>query len=328
MNDHLLRHSTIHRKIDTLRRIVLLFSKLSSYIWFNKNKLLPIVIFNHFVAAIAVSQKLLKIYIGITLTKNIHTKLINYNKYNMERRSKRIPLRHQKAKTLAGVLLIAFGTVFLAERMGAAIPHWVISWKTGLIAIGIVTLYKHYWQKLWGFVLIITGGVFLLNDIIPGALDKQLLFPIMIILFGIVMIAKGTNLFQKKKYSSHDVMFEEVEDLSSDDFIQSSTYFGGVKKNVVSKTFKGGNFSTAFGGTEINLSKADIEKPITINSGTVFGELKLIVPVNWRIDSSVTCILGEVEDKRPASLQIEEEAIKIVHLTGTCLFGGVKIISY
>lgn len=246
----------------------------------------------------------------------------------MERRNKRIPLRHQKAKTLAGALLILFGAVFLAERMGAAIPHWVISWETALIAIGIVTLYKHYWQKLWGYVLIIIGGVFLLQDIIPGTIDKGLIFPIMIILFGIVMIFKGTNLFQKKKFSNHNVMFDEVEDLASDDYIESSTYFGGVKKNIVSKTFKGGNFSTAFGGTEINLSKADIEKPITINSGTVFGELKLIVPVNWRVDSSVTCIFGEVEDKRPASLQIEEETIKIVNLTGTCLFGGVKIISY
>lgn len=246
----------------------------------------------------------------------------------MERRSKRIPLRHQKAKTLAGALLILFGVVFLAERMGAHIPKWVISWETALIAIGFVTLYKHYWQKLWGFVLIIVGGVFLLNDIMPGTVDKGLIFPIMIILFGIVTISKGTNLFQKKKFNNHDVMFDEVEDLTSDDFIESSTYFGGVKKNIVSKTFKGGNFSTAFGGTEINLSKADIEKPITINSGTVFGELKLIVPVNWRIDSSVTSIFGAVEDKRPSSLQIDEEAIKIVHLTGTCMFGAVKIISY
>lgn len=246
----------------------------------------------------------------------------------MERRSKRIPLRHQNAKTLAGALLILFGVVFLAERMGTAIPHWVISWETALIAMGVVTLYKHYWQKLWGFVLIITGGVFLMNDIAPGIIDKQLIFPIMIILFGIVMITKGTNIFQKKKFNNHDVMFDDVEDLTSDDFIESSTFFGGVKKNIVSKTFKGGNFNTTFGGTEINLTKADIEKPININSATVFGELKLIVPVNWRIDSSVTCVFGAVEDKRPTSLQVEEETQKIISLTGTCLFGGVKIISY
>lgn len=66
-------------------------------------------------------------------------------------------------------------------------------------------------------------------------------------------------------------MFEEVEDLSSDDFIQTSTYFGGVKKNIVSKTFKGGDFTTAFGGVELNLTKADMIKPININSVTSFG---------------------------------------------------------
>jgi len=246
----------------------------------------------------------------------------------MERRNKRVPLRHQKSKVLAGALLILFGVVFMAERMGASIPHWVISWETALIAMGIVTLYKHYWQKIWGYALIIVGGVFLLNDIIPGTIDKGLIFPIMIILFGVVTISKGTNLFQKKKHPDHDVMFEEVEDLSSDDFIRTSTFFGGVKKNIVSKTFKGGDFTTAFGGVELNLTKADMEKPIRINSSTAFGELKLIVPANWRIESQVTCVFGAVEDKRSTSNQIEQENIRVLTLTGTCFMGAVKIISY
>jgi len=246
----------------------------------------------------------------------------------MERRNKRVPLRHQKSKVLAGSLLILFGAVFMAERMGAPIPRWVISWETALIAIGVVTLYKHYWQKIWGYVLIIVGGVFLLKDILPGTIDDGLIFPILIILFGVVTISKGTNLFQKKKFSNHDVMFEEVEDLSSDDFIQTSTYFGGVKKNIVSKTFKGGDFTTAFGGVELNLTKADMIKPININSVTSFGELKLIIPANWRVESQITCVFGAVEDKRSTSHQIEQENIRVLTLTGTCFMGGVKIISY
>ncbi len=246
----------------------------------------------------------------------------------MERRNKRIPLRHQKSKVLAGTLLILFGVVFLAERMGAAIPKWLISWETALIAIGFVTLYKHYWKKIWGYTLIIVGGVFLFKDIFPGRIDDGLIFPLMIILFGIVTISKGTNLFQKKKFSGHDVMFEEVEDISSDDFISTSTYFGGVKKNVVSKTFKGGDFTTAFGGIELNLTKADMEKPININSSTAFGELKLIVPANWRVESQVTCIFGAVEDKRSTINNIEQENIRVLTLTGTCFMAGVKIISY
>ncbi|MEJ6583792.1 MAG: hypothetical protein QNL61_07385 [Crocinitomicaceae bacterium] len=63
----------------------------------------------------------------------------------MEIKNKRIPLRHQKSKVLAGTLLILFGVTFMVERMGAAIPHCLISWEIGLIAIGIVTLHEHYW---------------------------------------------------------------------------------------------------------------------------------------------------------------------------------------
>lgn len=262
------------------------------------------------------------------ILKTVTLHLIQQKKLIMERRNKRIPLRHQQSKVLAGSLLILFGTVFMAERMGAAIPKWAISWETALIAMGIVTLYKHYWKKIWGYVLIIVGGVFLLKDILPGTINDDLIFPIMIILFGVITISKGTNIFQKKKFNNHDVMFEEVEDLSSDDFIRSSTYFGGVKKNVVSKTFKGGDFTTAFGGIELNLTKADMEKPIKVNSFTAFGELKLIVPANWRVESQVTCIFGAVEDTRSTSNQIEQENVRVLTLTGTCFMGGVEIISY
>lgn len=240
----------------------------------------------------------------------------------------RRPLRHQKAKVLAGVLLILFGVLFLAERMGAPIPDWVISWKTGMIAVGVVTLYRHYWQKMWGFVLIIVGGVFLLNDIFPGIVDKNLLLPIMIIVFGIATLVKGTNLFQKKNSMSAHTLFESTDGISSDEIVETSTYFGGTKKNVVSKSFKGGNFVTAFGGTEVNLTKAEVEHPIEIKSNTAFGELKLIVPAHWQVRSEITCMFGGVDDNRSTANDLGQDESKIVTLTGNCLFGEVKIISY
>jgi predicted membrane protein len=170
--------------------------------------------------------------------------------------------------------------------------------------------------------------VFLLNDFIPGAIDRNLFFPIIVILFGVVTLVKGTNLFQKKKSGSQHVMFETTDDLSSDEFVETSTYFGGTKKNVVSKTFKGGNFVTAFGGTEVNLTKAEVEHPIEIKSNTAFGELKLIVPSHWQVRSEVTCMFGGVDDSRSTASELGQDDRKIVTLTGNCLFGEVKVISY
>ena len=107
-------------------------------------------------------------------------------------------VRHRKSKILAGVIIIAFGTLFLIDRMGADIPNWIFSWKTIVIAAGVVTLYKHQFQHFFGYVLIGVGAVFLINDFRPDTIDSGLLLPVIIIVFGLTMLMKTTGLMQGK----------------------------------------------------------------------------------------------------------------------------------
>ncbi len=44
-----------------------------------------------------------------------------------------------------------------------------------------------------------------------------------------------------------------------EDYIDAVTVFGGVKKNILSKNFRGGDVTTFMGGTELNLTHADIQ---------------------------------------------------------------------
>ncbi|MFT6983246.1 MAG: putative membrane protein [Crocinitomicaceae bacterium] len=123
-------------------------------------------------------------------------------------------------------------------------------------------------------------------------------------------------------------IFDEEIDQSSEDFVKSTTLFGGVKKSIVSKTFKGANFDTKFGGTEINLSQADIQQPVVIHSTTALGGLKIIVPSNWQVKSEISAIFGSVEDKRAPISDLSRDPNKVLILKGNCTFGGVEIISY
>ncbi|MDB3906014.1 cell wall-active antibiotics response protein [Crocinitomicaceae bacterium] len=116
--------------------------------------------------------------------------------------------------------------------------------------------------------------------------------------------------------------------MNNEEFIQVSTVFGGVKKNVTNKNFRGADISTVFGGTEINLTQADIQGPIVIDSRTTFGGLTLIVPSTWQVHSNVNAMLGAVEDQRQVIDQSLVDDNKIVTLEGSCLFGGVEIKSY
>lgn len=237
-------------------------------------------------------------------------------------------VRHQQAKILTGFIIITFGVLFLLERTGANIPHWLVSWESILISAGIVTLYKHKFRTFSGYMMILVGGIFMVNEIHPHTLDSKIIFPIIIILLGIGVVAKTMNLFGSKKNTSSETFFDENIDMTSENFIKSSTTFGGVTKNVVSKNFEGADLSTSFGETVINLSQADIQKPVTIHSTTTFGGLKVIVPSNWEINSEIVTVLGGVEDKRSPMSDVTRDPSKVLILKGNCTFGGVEILSY
>lgn len=236
---------------------------------------------------------------------------------------------NQNSKILAGLFVIFFGSIFLAQQSGVAIPDGLLSWKSILIAAGIVSLVRHRFKGFMGYAMIAVGSAFLLVDYYPQWIDAKMVLPVLVIAFGVGMLGKALNLFgSKKKRSREHVMFDEDIDITGDDFIEVTTLFGGVKKNVTSQNFRGADISTTFGGTEINLSKADIQQPITINTRTAFGGVTIIVPSNWQVHSEVSAVFGAVEDQRGImdSAQVDEN--KVVTLEGSCVFGGVEIKSY
>ncbi|MDX2360435.1 MAG: LiaF-related protein [Crocinitomicaceae bacterium] len=245
----------------------------------------------------------------------------------MRARTKRTK-RDDQAKVLVGLFIIAFGVIFFMDRSGMQIADWLISWETILISAGIVTLYKHYFKKISGYVMITVGALFLINEIGSDVIDTKLIVPGLVIVFGLVMIGKATNLFGTQKKKNRHVVFDDDTEISSENFIESTTLFGGVTKNIVSKDFQGAEFTTAFGGTEINLTQADIQQPVTINTKTAFGGVTLIVPSNWEVQVEVTTIFGSVEDKRSMMTSTEVDENKVLTLKGTCVFGGLEIQSY
>jgi predicted membrane protein len=113
----------------------------------------------------------------------------------------------------------------------------------------------------------------------------------------------------------------------TDDIIDSTSIFGGVKKNVISKDFKGGEVTAIFGGTELNLSQADINGKVHLEINQLFGGTKLIIPSNWQVQSDTTSIFGSVEDTRSGSGQYMDPN-KVLIIDGSSVFGGISIKSY
>ncbi|HLI92999.1 MAG TPA: LiaF domain-containing protein [Puia sp.] len=113
---------------------------------------------------------------------------------------------------------------------------------------------------------------------------------------------------------------------TSEDFVDTTTFFGGIHKRIVSKNFKGGDVVTIMGGTELNLTQADFTGTVKLEVVQIFGATKIIVPASWEIRSEVTAIFAGFEDKRQQPTPHNPDKILILH--GTSLFGGIELRNY
>src|SRR5579863_90457 len=109
---------------------------------------------------------------------------------------------------------------------------------------------------------------------------------------------------------------------SSEDYIDSTAFFGGVHKKIVSKNFKGGDVVTIMGGTEIDLSQADFTGTVRLDVVQIMGATKIIVPAHWEVRTDVTAIFAGFEDKRQQPTVNNPD--KILLIDGTSLFGGIE----
>jgi len=113
---------------------------------------------------------------------------------------------------------------------------------------------------------------------------------------------------------------------TSEDYIDTTSIFGGVHKKVVSKNFRGGDIVTFLGGSEIDLSQAEIIGTARLDVTQVMGGTKIIVPAHWEVRSEVTALFAGFEDKRQQPATINPE--KVLIIDGTSIFGGIELKNY
>lgn len=247
--------------------------------------------------------------------------------------------RSKHSNTWTGVFILLIGVAALLRTTVPDFPKWVFSWQTFLVALGLFIGLKHNFRGYAWLVLILVGGGFLLKEFYPDLSIGGFIWPVALIVIGAFLIIRprrrigwimemGINADEKKTGSGDSTtILDEEESWSQDDFIDATAIFGGSKKNILSKDFKGGDIVNIFGGTELNLSQADIKGRVELEITTIFGGTKLIVPSHWEVKSEAVTIFGGLEDKRslqPNSLSPE----KILVLKGTVLFGGIEIKSF
>lgn len=232
-----------------------------------------------------------------------------------------------RMKQLAlGLVIIAFGSVILGFNLGfldSSYQNIVYSWQMLLLAIGFVHLFDRE-RYATGLILMAIGGIFLMRKMeIYSTNVFSVLWPSLVIIVGFLVIFKR-NMFKPRLKCRHtkDSVFDTFT--VGQDKMEEINVFGGSKKKIHSKNFKGGEIVSVFGGSEIDLLDAQLADGIhTLECVAIFGGVVLFIPSDWTVKIETVSIFGGFNDKRYTYETSNSE--KVLVIKGVALFGGGEV---
>jgi predicted membrane protein len=225
-----------------------------------------------------------------------------------------------KRKSLVfGLLVLGLGFAWLLHNFGwIGDRAWdvIFSWQMLLIAIGIINIANDSSRGI-GWILIAIGGFFLVSDYydLPTSF-RHVFWPALLIVIGLVLIFGSSRIFHRR-----DLTISKGED-----FIEEVSVFGGRDRYVASQAFRGGKIVSIFGGSKIDLTKAELAPGVAeIEIVSIFGGSTLLIPTDWNVKLEVFNIFGGYGDKR---VRGQVDFNKTVIVKGVAIFGGGEIKSY
>ena len=244
-------------------------------------------------------------------------------------------LRKRSGNMIAGLLLLVVGGALVLRELDHSnvidinlnenLFRWPMIVIMAGIFIGAVNRFRDF-----GWLLISAVGLFFqLEYWWPEIQVKDYIVPAVIIIIGLALLLRPRFNYSYRKWKEHAEDAESLKaakNASKEDVLDVAAVFGAVKKNLYSKSFKGGEIVSVFGGVEIDLSQADFEGKVVIESVQIFGGATLIVPPTWQVRSEAVAVFGGIEDKRKHVVPTEPQRVLV--LDGFALFGGIEIKSY
>ena len=217
-----------------------------------------------------------------------------------------------------GILLVALGVVLALNAFGLTSINLLFhGWWTLFIIIpclaGLVS-----GRDITGNLIGLCIGTFLLlccQDILSFSILWKLLFPVIIILFGIKLIF-GNVLDRGCAAAIKRIRADHVE-------LRSGTaVFSGEKLDFSAEVFQGAELNAVFGALTCDLTNALISQDCVIEASAIFGGIDILVPSGINVKTTSNSLFGGVSFKGGRSF---DPSLPTLYIKGNCLFGGVEI---
>jgi predicted membrane protein len=216
-------------------------------------------------------------------------------------------------RLIAGLGILALGIVWTLDNLDIVnsrrITEW---WPLILIAIGLVRFFDPYKGKVASVIFIVVGTLILLNNLaVP--VNINVVIPLAIAAVGGKLVWDALRRKSMPTYSGSD----------PGSMLSAFALWSGVKRQVTSQEFRGGDATAIMGGVELDLRKANVRdgEQAIIDAFALWGGVEITVPENWRIVSKVMPLLGGYEDKTAP----RDAVGPVLIVQGSAIMGAVVV---
>lgn len=207
------------------------------------------------------------------------------------------------AKLIIGTFFVLHGILLAADNLGIlAAWDYLRYWPAVILLIGIYKLWQPG-RQLAGIILTIVGGSLLAQNVGLLRLSIFDLWPLVLIVGGIVVIARATG-FEVPSGDAHNIL---------------SVF--GVRK-LAPREFDGARIVAVAGGCELDLTNAQLaQSPTVIEVFAMWGGIEISVPDTWETVGEVLPFMGGFEVKVAPKGTPQRQLV----VRGTAIMGGVEV---
>lgn len=213
---------------------------------------------------------------------------------------------------LVGAVIVILGVLLLLDTTNVYDTGPLFRYTPVLfILVGVYAMVVSNFRNLIGplALILVAGAVQLVTLDVVEWEDLNVLWPLLIVLFGLALL---TGRFRRTPAATER------------SFVDAFALFGANEQRAVGADFEGASLTALFGGVTLDLRDVDpTDQPIEVSVLAMFGGVDLVVPRNWNVDLDVLPVLGGASDERLRGDEVHDTVDLVV--TGTVAFGGVTL---
>lgn len=231
------------------------------------------------------------------------------------------------------VLVLLVGILTLLDRIYQwDVGFWSILWPSALMIFGVNHLLSHFSFLSLGCGLF--GAYFLVSNLGLWKLNigTNLVFPIIIVLFGISLLVDALRKPKKPKIRithngkpvyDRDGNSETKSTFSVDeDEFECSLSFGEAHRVVTLPRLSSGDINCSFGELVVDLSGCEeIAEDCELEANCSFGELVLLVPRKYRVEPNSSTSFASLS----FSGHPDPNPVSVIRLDASVSFGSIVI---